>query len=177
MDKGIVEARRRTCMECPHRRTAHASVWRWHHCTFAGAGLSSIGEIVLSPEFFEGGEGICPAGKWSGLQPVDLEAERLANEAQARERSRTFVTPYLDAALKRIPDPAEKGAFLVELVAAGKLRRDLADERAVQEGLLAAESGVAQPPSAGVVPAKHTGEGAGATQATQATQAMQNMGG
>lgn len=128
MDKGIVEARRRACMECPHRRTAHASVWRWHHCTNLGM------DVELSPDKFEEVGNRC--SRWVGLKPVDVGAEQSAQEAQARDRSRTFVKPYLDAALKRIPSDADKASFLVELVAAGRLRRDVAEERALEEGLL-----------------------------------------
>ena len=126
---GIGEARMRACRACPHRRTAYAGVWRWPHCVFDGADLE-LGDEFLSAEGSE-----CPAGRWAGLEPVDQEAERIERAAAALEVHRQFVTPWLDAALAHIPDDGGKGAFLVDAVAAGVLRREVAEQRAAQEGL------------------------------------------
>ena len=129
----LAEARMRVCRTCEHRRTAYAGHWQWPHCLWSGSDHMSM---ELSPDFLEHAVDLdCPDGRWSGLEPIDREAEAAANEARAREAHREFVRPYLDAALSRIPAAEDKAAYLVELVAAAKLRRDIAEERAAQEGL------------------------------------------
>ena len=126
---GIGAARMRVCRTCPHRRTAYAGVWRWPHCVFEGA------DLELSDELLSAEGSACPGGRWAGLAPVDVEAERIEREAAALETHRQFVTPWLDAALSRLPDEAGKAGFLVDAVAAGVLRREAAEQRAAREGL------------------------------------------
>lgn len=124
---GLAESRLLICRTCRNRRTAYAGVWDWPHCVFEG------GDVELSQEYLE--MGTCPAGAWDGLLPIDQKTKRAAEEAQAFERAKAFAQPYLDAALSRIPDDKDKAAFLVDLVAAKRLRRDVAEERAQAEGL------------------------------------------
>jgi len=68
MDPGIKLARIRRCHTCPFRRTAHASVWRWPHCTHGG------GDRELSDAYMGGPEANCPAGFWSALEPAEHNA-------------------------------------------------------------------------------------------------------
>ena len=124
---GIKMARIRRCHTCPHRSTRHASVWSWPHCD--GGGL----DTELSDEFMETGE--CPAGRWDGLDPVDLEAEAKAQAAARLERERETKRPAVLAALALTTDETRQAGYLVQLVELGFLSAALAEEIATEAGL------------------------------------------
>ncbi len=126
---GTKMARIRRCHQCPHRSTRHADVRQWPHCDCGG------GDVELSDELLEGPDANCPAGYWLGLAPVDLEAERMAQEEEALEGNRQLYKPILQAAMPYIAAEADKESFLVDAVAAGSVDHVVAQEVAVEEGL------------------------------------------
>ncbi len=127
---GLIEARRRVCHRCEHWRVMSAEHARWPFC------IGGDAQVDLSPEFLAGLHANCPLDRWRGVEPADLAAERAEAERRAAERQAEWMVPILAAALKRILSAEEKGAFLVDLVAAGRLRRDLAEETARREQLM-----------------------------------------
>jgi len=127
---GTKLARRRTCHECPHRATRHASVWPWPRCTYGG------GEgVELTDEFLEGPATNCPLGKWHELAPVDVEAEARAAEEAGRRRLRQALKPLVVGALAALRAGLSRPAYLVREVRSGRLPRWLAEELAAEDGL------------------------------------------
>ena len=121
-------ARIRKCHRCPHRRTAHAEVWRWPHCVYGE------GDIELADQYMEGPEENCPAGFWTELEPVDLEAESQQNQQRLRQHVRKSFGLLLEKGLRRMSE-ANATLFLVEIVEAGDIPDWLAEELATQRGL------------------------------------------
>lgn len=126
---GTKLARKRTCAACPHWANRHADVWRWPHCDCDGV------DVEVDDAFLDGPETNCPAGQWLGLEPVDMEAERMEGEERLLDAERRNMKPLLDLALAGIPDDGAKGAFLVDAVARGMVSQVVAKEAAQEGGI------------------------------------------
>lgn len=124
---GTKQARINRCHTCPHRCTRHANFWAWPHCTHGG------GDLELSDEFMETGE--CPAGYWSGLTPVNMEAEAAAQEQRRLEYQRENVKPALKVLLDKYSERAQKETVLLTAVGLGAIDIVLAEEIGREEGL------------------------------------------
>jgi len=78
---GLGWARLRVCHKCRNWYARSGDVERWPHCDAARPARE------LSREAMEGPASNCPRGKWDGLEPVDLEAERAQSRARMVERT------------------------------------------------------------------------------------------
>ncbi|HUU23023.1 MAG TPA: hypothetical protein VM389_10870 [Phycisphaerae bacterium] len=105
---GLKMAHIRRCHACEYRREAHANFWRWPRCTADGTE-----KLELDNEFMQGGA--CPLGRWDGLGPVDLDAERAARIAKQEERERAGIGRVIASLVAGLPEE-EKGARLTVAV-------------------------------------------------------------
>ncbi len=111
---GVKMARIRRCKACEH------CFWRppQYRGTHGYARFCAVrghergGRIELHDAYMEGPEANCPAGYWTGLEPVDMEAEAEASR-QMRIRVQTAqYGPILEISL--MATPAEKRAEIIE---------------------------------------------------------------
>ena len=86
---GLAAARKKVCMDCGHK-CYRASFGRWMRCTYGVEHIrDEAGGLEVSDDFWLGAASECPAGKWHGLAPVDLEAaaqERIARRVESERR-------------------------------------------------------------------------------------------
>jgi len=104
---GTKLARIRRCHICEHRVTQHA-----------GTGASKFTVYCVA-------EG-CPLGLWRNLTPVDIPSERAANLATAIARDVERWKAVLDDMLPGQYLAIEIRARLTKMVAAGRMRPDVA---------------------------------------------------
>ena len=91
---GTKLARIRLCQSCPHWRNAPANIWRWPRCLFGG---DEDAAPYLDNAFLEGPERNCPAGKWEGLEPIDMEAEAEESRLLKAQNQVKFWGPVMEA--------------------------------------------------------------------------------
>ncbi len=101
----IGAARRRACLDCERRitrRTGPGEKWG-EECCYAG--FQPAERLTLSRDFYNrSNEDACPAGKWQGLEPVDLEARREQGRLERAAAQVRTLGPILATALDDLDD-------------------------------------------------------------------------
>lgn len=102
----------------------------WYHCEFLGQEK----RIECSPEFRNGPDSNCPAGKWAGIQPIDVvkDAEKAHLEAVEKDAARHVAV--LRALGVTTTDQQAVRDPLAALATDGKISRDLA--AAIEDALV-----------------------------------------
>jgi len=111
---GAKIARIKTCMKCRWWRAACADFWDWPRCTEGGT------ERDLSDAFVEGPDANCPIGSWTGLAPLDLDAEALDGRLSSYKNVRSVLRPiilHIYEGAAPLLDKAKVPALLVAMVA------------------------------------------------------------
>ncbi len=111
---------------CEHWRNNGG--WPWPRCKATGEDGGGLPGLELNDEFFHGPETNCPLGKWAGLEPA-VPPPPPTYEAQAER----FIMRQ-DPLLKRL-DNRNLSHALLELVAAGRMPREMADAIALKKGI------------------------------------------
>ncbi|HUU35172.1 MAG TPA: hypothetical protein VMW48_14000 [Vicinamibacterales bacterium] len=123
---GTKLARIRRCHICEHRVTQHAGTGASKFTVYCVAEGEWDRRATLDDARMEGPEGNCPLGLWRNLTPVDIPSERAANLATAIARDVERWKAVLDDMLPGQYLAIEIRARLTKMVAAGRMRPDVA---------------------------------------------------
>lgn len=126
--RGTQLARVRRCTGCKHCWMTHG--WPWHRCAAAGVGPDGIPLVELSDEHALGPPSNCPKGFWDNLEPVDEEKGRAERVQRHLEYTWNKLQPFAGRM-----SGEEFGDALVELVQAGHMQQELAENLAEKAGV------------------------------------------
>jgi len=121
---GIKLARIRRCARCEFNRNTGA--WPWPKCCFSDR-TGETGAPLRDDAFMEGPDENCPAGRWAGLEPVDMEAVAREQKRRKLQGQRERLKPLV---LERLRGRSQEHVddVLETLSALGALEPEIAVE-------------------------------------------------